>query len=122
MRLLSTSIGAAAIGLACLSLSVPAANAGRVGGPLSQTVIVRGNQIADFSFNFVAGEPAVITVSGNGVSNLELLIYDADGHVTIGDGRFDRKTARVDVYRTGTFRVEIRNLGPVDNTVTLVTN
>ena len=122
MRLLRTTIGAAAIGIACLTLSVPEANAGKVGGPLSQTVIVPANQTVNYDFQFVAGEPAVITVSGNGVTNLELLVFDADGHVTVGDGRYDRKTVRVDVYRTGTFRIEIRNLGPIDNTVLLMTN
>lgn len=71
---------------------------------------------------FVAGERAVITVAGNGNTNLDLLVYDADGHIIVGEGLYDRKTARVDVYRTGSFRIEVRNLGLMDNAALLMTN
>jgi hypothetical protein len=103
-------------------LSVPSASAGRVGGPMSETIVVPARQSATYDIHFAAGEQAVITVAGNGVTNLDLFVYDADGHVIVGEGRYDRKTARLDVYRTGSFRVEVRNLGPMDNTVLLMTN
>jgi hypothetical protein len=89
---------------------------------MSETIIVPARQSAIYDMQFAAGEQAVVTVAGNGVTNLELFVYDADGHIIVGDGRYDRKTARLDVYRTGSFRVEVRNLGPMDNTVLLITN
>ena len=122
MRLLRNTIGAAVLGIASLMLSVPSASAGRLGGPTSETLVVPGSQSVRMDMTFVAGERAVITVAGNGTTNLDLLVYDADGHVIVGEGLYDRKTARVDVYRTGTFRVEVKNLGPSNNPVVLMTN
>jgi hypothetical protein len=53
---------------------------------------------------------------------LILYVYDADGHVTIGAGSWDRKTANLNVYRAGVFRVEVRNLGASNDTFMLTTN
>ena len=122
MKRLTHILGAAVVGIASLMLSVPSAEAGRLGGPMTETLIVPARQSVFMDMTFVAGEQTVVTVAGNGVTNLELFVYDADGHIIVGAGLYDRKTARIDVYRTGSFRVEVRNLGPIDNAALLTTN
>ncbi len=122
MKRLTHILGAAVVGFASLMLSVPSADAGRLGGPMTETLIVPARQSIYYDVTFVAGEQAVVTIAGNGASNLELFVYDADGHIIVGAGAFDQKTARIDVYRTGSFRIEVRNFGPLDNTAVLTMN
>jgi hypothetical protein len=118
IHLFSTAILAAAL----LILAEPKVTAGRIGGPMSTVATAPGGQSVFFTVSFAAGEPAIVTVVGNGRSVLNLMIYDTDGHVAIGAGGNDRKTARMDVYRAGVFRVEVRNISIYDDTFTLMTN
>jgi len=112
----------AVIALIVLSLLNTPAFAGRVGGPLYNVSTVPGGVSVYYDVYFADGEPAVVTVVGNGNSMLSVLIYDADGHVAMGTGFLDRREAVMDVYRGGMFRVEVRNVGISDNTFTLTTN
>jgi hypothetical protein len=104
------------------ALANPSAEAGRIGGPLSTVVGTPSGTSVFFDVSFVAGERAVINVAGNGSSQVYLLVYDSDGHVFEGVGLLDRRTVIMNVYRTGAFRVEVRNLGLLPNIVTLTTN
>ena len=122
MKRLTQILGAAVIGIASLMLSVPSVEAGRQGGPMTQTIVVPTRQSVYYDMTFVAGERAVVTVTGNGAASLELFVSDAYGHITVGAGSNNRKTARIDVYRTGSFRVQVRNLGAVNYTAVLTTN
>jgi hypothetical protein len=68
---------------------------------------------------------AVVSVAGDGQSQLFVLIYDSDGHVVISNANMRGRppaTAVMNVYRSGMFRVEVRNIGVLDNSFTLTTN
>jgi len=93
-----------------------------VGGPTSEVGTIAANDTISFDVPFLGGESAIVSVTGNGSTNLELYIYDADGHVSTGVGIGDRKMASMNVYRAGFFRVEVRNLGPVANDLVISTN
>jgi hypothetical protein len=104
-----------------LVLANPTVMAGRIGGPLSTVSTAPGGTSVFYDVSFAEG-PAIVTIRGDGNSLLILYVYDADGHVTIGAGSWDRKTANLNVYRAGVFRVEVRNLGASNDTFMLTTN
>jgi len=100
----------------------PAVTAGRTDGPLTTVSTVPADTSVFYDIHFAAGEPAIVTMTGSGTSMMFVMIHDFDGHVAVGRGTFDRKTASMDVYRAGVFRVEVRNVGSRNNTFTLTTN
>jgi len=104
------------------ALTSPSAQAGRIGGPLSTVSAVPVGTSVFFDIPFGAGDPAVVTVAGDGDGTMNVLLQDADGHIAIGTGTLNRRTVSMDVYRGGMFRVEVRNLGPRELTFTLTTN
>ena len=107
---------------AVLVASSQDAAAGRVGGPMSMVTTVPAFQSQFFDIPFAANDPAVVSISGEGKAIVYLMLYDGDGHVAMGSGDFDRRTASLDVYRSGTFRVELRNTSSFASTVVLSTN
>jgi hypothetical protein len=111
-----------AAGLVGLALSGPRAEAGRIGGPASETATVPAHQSMFFDVPLAANEFATITVVGRGNATLELYVHDADGNVTTGSGSGSGKTAVVGVYRSGMFRVEVRNIGPAMSTAVISVN
>jgi hypothetical protein len=115
-------IGAIALVLMMLVLASPTATAGRVGGPMSTVGMAPLGESVYYDMSFTAGDRAVVTVKGNGRSILHVLLYDSDGHIATGVGSFDAKTVTMDVYRTGVFRVEVRNIGLFDTQFKLTTN
>ena len=72
---------------------------------------------------FKAGEPAVVYVSGEGDSDLDVFIYDAAGRVvTSATGPRDECVVRWIPDRQGMFRVEVRNIGAASNWYWMATN
>jgi len=114
--------GLAAVAAVMLGLTISTAHADRVGGPHVTAGLVPGGASVFYDMTFEAGKPAIVSIAGNGRSILAILIYDSDGHVTTSTGRLDRQRVTLDVYRTGVFRVEVRNVGVLDNAFTLTTN
>jgi hypothetical protein len=98
------------------------AQAGRIGGPSTALVFAPAYDSVFYDAPFVAGEPALVTIAGDGNANLELYVYDADGHVSPAFGFGDRKLAAMTVYRSGFFVIEVRNRGPWASTVVVTTN
>jgi hypothetical protein len=98
------------------------ARAGRVGGPLATTLDVPGGQSVYLDVPFVGGLPALVKIAGTGRTMMQVNLYDSDGHIATGYGRWDQKTAYMNVYRTGLFRVEIINMGLYDAPVFVTTN
>ncbi len=118
-----TNLLAAAVLAVCLLIAaIPVARAGRVGGPGYLVGVVPAAGSVSYDIPFAAGEMAVATVAGDPGVVLEVLFYDADGHVAAGVGTVDTQTVSMDVYRTGTFRVVIRNIGLRDAGFRLTTN
>jgi hypothetical protein len=97
-------------------------DADRAGGPASEVRTVAPFRSVFFDTVFLADRPAIVEISGNGATNLELMLYDSDNHITVGVGAVDQKKATMNVYRTGSFRIEVRNLGAKDNTFLITTN
>lgn len=116
--ILMALVGAAVVAF-CAS---PAARGDRVGGPITMVQTIGPNQTLTYDFNFMAGRRAVVAITGNNQTNLDLRIYDGNGSVTIAGGNGDQKAAYFNVSRTGTFRAEVHNLGPRSNTFYLMTN
>jgi hypothetical protein len=100
----------------------PKAEAGRIGGPASQIVAIPASQSLYYDVSFTADSPAIVSVIGGGLTNVDLYVYDGDGNVTRGAGIADRKTAVIAVYRAGSFRIELRNMSLVPSTVVVSTN
>jgi hypothetical protein len=123
MRRAHAILGTAILGAAALVFCTsPAVMADRVGGPAVNIRTIGPYQTLTFNISFLANKQAVVAISGNNSSALDLRIYDGDGHVTVGTGNGDQKAARVNVYRTGSFVVEVHNLGQQSNTFYLMTN
>lgn len=115
--------GACILGVGVLALCLgPLAQADRVGGRVTDRATVQAYQSLFFEVEFLDNHLAAIAIAGNGQTNLALFLFDADGHVAVGVGRGDRKMASMNVSRTGTFRVEVRNLGSRPNTFVISTN
>ena len=98
------------------------ANAGRTGGPMNMVGSVAPYDSAFYDIPFNAGQTAVVSIQGNGNTNLQLFLHDDDGHTANGLGYWDQRTVSMDVYRAGFFRVEVRNLGARPNTFVISTN
>lgn len=111
-------LGAAAV-VFCTS---PAAKGERVGGPITTAQTVGPNQTLSFEMSFMAGKRAMVGINGNNATVLDLRVFDGNGNVMIGRGNGDQKAIYFNVFRTGTFRIEVRNLGQLNNTFYLMTN
>ena len=108
--------------LILLAAVVSNARAGRIGGPLATTLDVPGGQSVYLDVPFVGGLPALVKIAGTGRTMMQVNLYDSDGHIATGYGRWDQKMASMNVYRSGTFRVEIINMGLYDAPVFVTTN
>ena len=77
----------------------------------------------EHTVEFRGGEPAVIYVSGDGDSDLDLFVYDEAGQlVASATGPRDECVVRWQPERQGRFRVEVRNLGGASNWYWMATN
>jgi hypothetical protein len=104
------TLGAGVLAIAVLTAFVPPdAPAGRIGGPVTETVTLRPLQVASFDVPFARGARATVLVRGDGRANISLRLYDADGNMAEGQGVLARQMASMDVYREGYFRIVVRN-------------
>jgi hypothetical protein len=118
-------LGVAGLLSAMLALGYPQVQAGRAGGPQVIVGVVPAGTSVFYDMPFEAGSPAIVSVAGNGASQLFVLLYDSDGHVAISNVNMSARppaTAVMNVYRSGMFRVEVRNVGVLNNAFTLTTN
>ena len=85
--------------------------------------IVRARGTDYYTIDFRGGALAEVAVMGDGDSDLDLFIYDENGNLVCRD--IDSTDITLCQWRpvwTGSFRVEIQNLGGVYNRYSLVTN
>ncbi len=125
MRRSIQRLGFALIIAAGLALATMPADAGRIGGPLTTTGMAPAGLSVYYDIPFAAGQQAVINLVGKGTAIMHLIVYDSDGHTLIGSGvpgTFDHRTVTINVYRSGNFRVEVRNIGVQDDAFSLTTN
>jgi len=76
-----------------------------------------------YSVVFHGGQVAEAGITGDGSDDLDLVIYDENDHLVCrSTGASDREYCRWWPRWTGTFRIEIQNLGPVTNLYRVATN
>lgn len=72
---------------------------------------------------FRGGEPAAVGISGDGDTDLDLVVFDENNNVVCrADGPGDDEICRWNPRWTGPFRIEVRNLGNVYNRYRILTN
>ena len=92
-------------------------------GPIVHHDQVYARHYDDFAINFYAGELARVAVVGDGDTDLDLYIYDANGNLIVADTDYtDRCLVQFVPRWTGTFRVRVVNNGYVSNRYVLMTN
>ena len=101
--------------VAVVSLVAPAI-ASPVGAPKYDVHVVAAYSTDTFYVTFRGYEDAAVIISGDGDTDLDLYVYDANGNLIDADtDGSDDCVVRFMPYRTGTFRIEVRNLGRVYN-------
>jgi hypothetical protein len=104
--------------LACLSVAVPLVEAGRAPG-------VDTNRSVTYFERFYGGELATVSIVGDGDTDLDIFVYDAQGRlVAQGVGPTDIESVSwfVPGNQIQTYRIVVRNLGGVWNRYTMRTN
>lgn len=107
-----------------LSLIKAAGNTrGRVVGPLRHYDSVNAGATDTYNIRFRGGELAMVIVSGDGDTDLDLSIYDENGNfITSDTDGTDDCVVSFTPRWTGNFKVKIKNYGRVYNSYVLVTN
>ncbi len=96
---------------------------GSLRGPRQLYGRVASSTRREHLIEFRGGEPAVVYVSGDGDSDLDVFVYDESGQVVASaTGPRDECVARWQPQRQGRFRVEVRNLGSAPNWYWMATN
>ena len=106
-----------------LLLGVTSVEAGRVPGPGKDLKIVQARSTVTYHETFRANELAVVSIVGNGATDLDIYVYDENGNfITAATGLTDVETVTFTPAWTGVFRIEVRNLGSTWNQCALATN
>lgn len=96
---------------------------GRVGGPGRATGWVGARGMTSYNITFRGGERAAVWANGPGRTDLDMYVYDQNGNLICRHIDYsDRMSCFWTPRWTGTFRVEIRNLGQVGVSFNMVTN
>ena len=100
-----------------------AASRGRVGGPGYVVDKVNGEEANMYAVEFTGGDAAEAAVVGDGSTDLDLYIFDADGNLIVMDeDAGDECYVMWKPRSTGVFVITILNRGSVYNEFALVTN
>ena len=96
---------------------------GAVGGPKGQRDRVYGKDVNAYQVKFWAGELAEVCVSGDGDTDLDLYVYDANGNLIGSDTDYtDECVVRWVPAWTGTFIIKVVNRGALYNNFAIWTN
>ncbi|MFN3834890.1 MAG: hypothetical protein ACK4NO_03205 [Glycocaulis sp.] len=96
---------------------------GRVGGPGRASGWVSARGTTSYNITFRGGERAAVWANGPGRTDLDMYVYDQNGNLICRHIDYsDRMSCFWTPRWTGTFRVEIRNLGQVGVSFNMVTN
>ena len=97
--------------------------AGAVPRAASRSYSVQGFHNVSYKFTFAANAPATITVTGDGDTQLSIVVFDSTGRRVTADTRpNDVLTVRFTPARAGAYQVRITNHGGVPNRFSLKTN
>lgn len=96
---------------------------GAVGGPKGQYDRVYGKDVNSYQVKFWASELAEVCVSGDGDTDLDLYVYDANGNLIGSDTDYtDECVVRWVPAWTGTFIIKVVNRGALYNNFAIWTN
>lgn len=96
---------------------------GAEGGPKYSNSSVNAGGSDMYNIRFRAGELAIVTVIGDGDTDLDLYVYDNNGNLIDSDTDYSDNCVCTWTPRwTGTFRIKIVNRGRVYNKYVLRTN
>ena len=96
---------------------------GAVGGPQRGVHVVSAHSFDRFVLSFRAGERAIVALSGDGSTDLDLLIADQDGNpIAKDDDDSDDCIVNWIPKWTGPFLILVRNLGSEANRYVIETN
>lgn len=96
---------------------------GRVPGPLRHYDSVNAGTTDVYNITFRGGELAMVIVSGDGDTDLDLSIYDENGnYITSDTDGSDDCVVTFTPRWTGKFKVKVKNYGRVYNRYVLATN
>jgi hypothetical protein len=89
---------------------------GAVVGPKRGQTQVNPRSTDIYNVTFRGGEPAIVAISGDGDTDLDLIIRDENGNVVCASQTTgDDEACRWYPKWTGAFRIEVKNLGGVYN-------
>lgn len=87
-----------------------------VGGSSYNSTSVNGNGTDVYTVSFIAGQTAVVTVVGDGDTDLDLYVYDSNGNLIVKDDDYtDNCAVSWTPKWTGKFKIKVVNRGPVYN-------
>lgn len=96
---------------------------GTVGGPKYASSYVYAGDTDVYNVSFRGGEIAIVTVIGDGDTDLDLYVYDNNGNLIASDTDYSDDCVCTWTPRwTGNFRIKIVNRGRVYNSYLLRTN
>ena len=91
--------------------------------PSDHNDVVLAKETDRYSHTFRAHETAIVTVSGDGDTDLDLYIYDENGHLIASDDDLSDDCVVTWTPRwTGAFTIKVVNRGRVSNVYTRETN
>jgi hypothetical protein len=92
-------------------------------GPRQLYAEVQPAASQEHTVEFRGGEPAIVHLSGDGESDLDLFVYDDAGQIVASiTGPGDQGVVHWRPERQARFRIEVRNLGRAPNQYWLTTN
>lgn len=87
-----------------------------VSGKSYNRTSVNGNGTDVYTVSFIAGQTAVVTVVGDGDTDLDLYVYDSNGNLIVKDDDYtDNCVVSWTPKWTGKFKIKVVNRGPVYN-------
>ena len=114
----------ALIALVAIGTLIPALSfAGATNGAGRKNETVNANDTDTYVITFNGGEPAMVVVSGDGDTDLDLYVYDENGNLVASDTDYtDDCIVSWSPRWTGKFVIRVRNRGNVYNRYTIATN
>lgn len=96
---------------------------GGVDGPMRGERVIAGNGTHEHNVRFQGGQQAIVIVSGDGDSDLDLRVYDGNNNVVCNDDDgTDLALCGWTPTYSSNYRLRIRNIGQTANRYWLRTN
>ncbi len=103
----------------------PSEDTASITSPVDGTKLIRGRVLAnstwDRAIDLRGNEMTLITLVGEGRTDLDLFIYDAAGNLVVAsDGQTDEEAVWVFPFQAGRYYIRVANLGRVGNSFSLL--